>query len=198
MKTKHRGIAMITVLGIVVFLTIIVAFAITISGRDQRETGKLIHNLNIQQMTEATLQRARGYFAVRKDRWNPVLAYFVSNPVILQPPSAIPAAIAKLTSDGFGDLINPNTPQGYTCYMYARDNIDEFPPLNNNPSVDNDGMIYIGAVCVQTGSGGSAQSSPLIAELTAPLLDSSSSGYKSQASGGTEGINNISQVSGYR
>lgn len=206
---RMSGMAMVVVLGIVVVLSMVVAFAITMSGRERSATGKFVHNLNIQELTESTLQRARGYFAINYGpngtTWNTYLAYFVDHPVILAPtPGAAPtlakvnASILTLTTD-HPELLNPNVPSGFACWMYLRDNPDEFPPLPNNPRQDNDLLVYVGAVCVQTQvSTGSNQQSPLIAELTAPLLYNPTAQYSNQGSGGTQGLNNASQVAAPR
>ena len=196
MRQKARGMAMLTVLGIVVLLTVIVTFALTISGRERREAGKLIHNLTIQQMTEGTLQRARGFFAQNYSAWGTYLTYFVVTPLLLQPASQIPLTLNTLTTD-HPELINPNTPSGFSCYMYLRDNVDEFTTVND-PKVDSDQLVFVGAVCVQTVTNLSDQSTPLIAELTAPIVYTSPVQYGNQSSGGTLGANNSSVVAGYR
>lgn len=210
MKSRRMsGMAMVIVLGVVVLLSLVVAFAITMSGKERSDTGKLVHNMTLQELTESTLQRARGFFAVNYGlygaTWNLYLAYFVDNPVILTPAGGtaptfaqVKTSLAKITSDGHPELLNPNVPGGYSCYMYLRDNADEFPPLANNPRQDNDLLVYVGAVCVQTAQSG-AQVTPLVAELTAPLLyNPIAAQYSNQASGGTQGLNNASQVPGFR
>lgn len=211
MKSRRMsGMAMMVVLGIVIVLSVVVAFAITLSGRERIETGKLVHNLSIQGMTESTLQRARGFFALNYgpngSTWNTYLAYFVDNPVILTPVGQSQPTFAQVNTSlatlntNHPELINPNTPNGYTCYMYLRDNADEFPPLVNNPRQDNDLMVYVGAVCIETQQrAGSFSTTPLVAELTAPLLYNPTAGqYSNQASGGTQGLNNSSIAQGYR
>jgi len=207
---RMSGMAMMVVLGIVVVLSMVVAFAITMSGRERGETGKLVHNLTIQGLTESTLQRARGFFALNYgpngNTWNMYLAYFVDHPVILAPPGSTAPTVAQVnTSVGqlttaHPELMNPNVPSGFSCWMYLRDNADEFPPLANNPRQDNDLLVYVGAVCAQTQTTtGSQQASPLIAELTAPLLfNPTAAQYSNQASGGTQGLNNASQVAAPR
>lgn len=209
-QRRMSGMAMVVVLGVVVVLSVVVAFAIIVSGRERSETGKMLHNLTIQEMTESTLQRARGFFAVNYGpngtTWNTYLAYFVDHPVILTPSGSsfptltkVNASITQLTTD-HPEMINPNTPAGFTCYMYLRDNADEFPPLSNNPRQDNDLLVYVGAVCVQTQlATGSSQASPLVAELTAPLLyNPIAAQYSNQASGGTQGLNNSSLIAAPR
>lgn len=207
MKTRRMsGMAMVIVLGVVVMLSLVVAFAITLSGRERRETGKLIHNATIQELTESTLQRARGFFAQNYgpngNTWNSYLAYFVDNPVILTPPAGVTALTQITTAIGalntaHPELINPNVPAGYSCYMYLRDDMDEFG-IPNDPRRDNNHLVYVGAVCAQTGASGSQQAAPLVAELTAPLLYNPVLQYANQASGGTQGLNNSSTVPGYR
>jgi len=87
----------------------------------------------------------------------------------------------------------------FDCFMYAQDNVDEFAPVTNNPSVDNDLLIYVGAVCAQRNQGGSTLQNQVIAELTAPLLYSPTANiYTAQASGGSQGNNNDSVMNSYR
>jgi hypothetical protein len=82
--------------------------------------------------------------------------------------------------------------------MYSQDNVDEYG-VTNNPSIDNDLLIYVGAVCAQHNQGGSNQSEQLIAELSAPLLYSPTANiYQAQASGGSQGNNNDSTMNAYR
>jgi hypothetical protein len=200
--------AMVVVLSMVVVLGAIVAFAITMSGSESRNTGKLVHNMSMQSLTEATLQYGRNYFATNYgangSRWNLFLAYFVDTPLLLDTQANLTATLNHLQNDTLSDgtpvkvLINTNTPSGTTCYVHVRDNVDELPPLTNNPRQDNDLLIYLGAVCVQQG-GGNTQSQPLVAELVAPLLfNASSAMYLNQASGGTQGVNNASVTTSYR
>jgi len=217
------GMAMVVVLGIVIVLSVVVAFAITLSDRERRETGKLVHNITIQDMTESTLQRARGFFAVAylpnafNCTWNCYLAYFVNNPVILTPSGGSAPTLGQVNTSlpplntahpelvrcgpgGSCTNVEPKMLPGYTCYMYLRDNADEIPPLANNPSQDNDLLAYVGAVCIETQQrAGSLSTTPLIAELTAPLLyNPTAAQYSNQASGGTQGLNNMSLTPGYR
>lgn len=198
---------MVVVLSMVVVLGAIVAFAIIVSGQESRNTGRLVHNMTLQEETEATLQYGRNFFAnnygPNGTKWNMYLSYFVDNPVILSPASAITASLNTLQAATFSDgskgiaLINPNIPSGTTCFIYCHDNVDELPPkAKNNPRVDNDGLIYVGAVCVQQVQG-SGQSNPLVAELVGPLFYTAAQ-YSSQGGGGPQGLNNASQVPGFR
>ena len=87
----------------------------------------------------------------------------------------------------------------FDCFMYAQDNVDEFAPVANNPNHDNDLLIYVGAVCAQKNQGGSTEQSQLVAELTSPLLYSPTGNIiQSQASGGSQGNNNDSQMNAFR
>lgn len=216
-QRSQRGMAMVVVLSMVVVLGAIVAFAIIVSGQEARNTGRLVHNMTLQEQTEATLQFGRNYFAnnygVNGATWNMYLAYFVANPVILTatPPTTtsaqIASALAKLrtavltlpdgTTISGAVLINPNTSAGTTCYIYCHDNVDELPPKANDPTKDNDLLIYVGAVCVQQIQGGNTGSEPLVAEIVAPLLFNPSQ-YANQAAGGTQGLNNASILPGFR
>jgi len=126
---KHRGIALVIVLSMVVLVAFAVAFAITVASKDVRDSAKQIHNLTIQNVTEGAMQEARAFFSKNMLQWNTYLA--VTNP----PDTALHA-----------DLY-PTVPAGFSCYIYARDDADELPPAVNNPLRDNNHTIYIGAVC---------------------------------------------------
>ncbi len=209
MKSPHRqrGMAMVVVLSMVVVLGGIVAFAIIVSGQEARNTGRLVHNMTLQEQTEATLQFGRNFFAsnygFNGDKWNMYLNYFVDNPVVLTPASQVAISLAKLKTDTFADgtkgaiLINPNVPIGTSCFIYCHDNVDELPPQMNNARKDNDLLIYVGAICVQQSQGGNTQANPLVAELVAPLVFNPAQ-YGTQATGGTQGLNNLSNVPGFR
>jgi|GEM_PF-1652126 len=213
-RRQPRGVAILAVLAVVVLLTAVVVYAITLSQTERRQAGKEIHNVNMQQMTEATLQTARNFFAARykplpplsaTPNWNTYLAYFVANPVVLNPASVVQANIAKLKTD-HPELFTcvssgpcSGASGGYDCFMYAQDNVDEFSPAPNNPSQDNDLFIYVGAVCAAQTLGGNTERAPLITELTAPLLyNPTSNVYTSQSSGGVQGLNNVSTGTRFR
>jgi hypothetical protein len=166
--------ALIVVLGAVVLLTALVAFAITVSNRDGGQVGKRIHNVNIQNVTEGALQYARALFSSNYNNWGTYLA--LSYPLG-------PIGLSATTLKGTNPELFPTVPTGYTCYVYARDDADETPPLAPNPGRDNNHLIYIGANC--------AGPNNTAAELTAALLfDPSRNPYTAQGSGGTRGINN--------
>src|SRR5471030_2240442 len=60
---KHRGIALVIVLSMVVLVAFAVAFAITVASKDVRDSAKQIHNLTIQNVTEGAMQEARAFFS---------------------------------------------------------------------------------------------------------------------------------------
>ena len=209
MKQRPRGMAMVVVLSMVVVLGAIVAFAIILSGSERRNTGKLVHNMTLQAATEATLQYGRNFYANNYGsagtKWNMYLTYFVDTPLLFDTPANIAITIAHLQGDTFSDaspvnvVINPNTPSGTTCYTYIHDNVDELPPLVNNPRRDNDLLVFVGAFCIQVGGGNTQKNNPLTAELVAPLLfNANSAMYLNQASGGTQGLNNSTVVPTFR
>jgi Tfp pilus assembly protein PilX len=92
--------AMVVVLSMVVVLGAIVAFAITMSGSESRNTGKLVHNMSLQSLTEATLQYGRNYFATNYgfngSKWNLFLAYFVDTPLLLDTQANLNATLNHL------------------------------------------------------------------------------------------------------
>jgi len=45
------------------------------SKNDRSRTGKLVHNLTVQELAESTLQFGRGYYAQNYAAWNTHLAY---------------------------------------------------------------------------------------------------------------------------
>lgn len=173
-RRAHRGMALIVVLGAVVLLTALVAFAITVSNRDGGQAGKRIHNLTTQNVAEGALQYARAFFSANYTNWSTYLA-------ISYPLGAVGGAATTLKGN-YPELF-PVVPSGYTCFVYARDDADEIPPALPDPTRDNNHLIYIGANC--------AGPNNTTAELTAALIwDASRTSYSAQGSGGTHGINN--------
>jgi len=179
---------LVIVLGIVVLLGAMVVTAMSWSQADRVRTGKLVHNQSVQQLAETTLQFGRGYFAANYTpaKWNSYLAYFVSARTVAQVKNDHPELIPALPA---------NT--GYDCFTYAKDDVDELPPAVNDPTVDNNMRIFVGAYCLE-------QSPPpgraaLDAELVAPLeYNPVSTASQSQYAGGSQGLSNFSTVAGYR
>lgn len=142
--------AMLAVLAVVVLITLLVAFAITMSGQERTEAARSIHATKLDDATESSLQYARGFFAqLPYAKWNTYLA-------VSYPPS-------KATNPE----LFPALPAGsiYSCYIYARDDEDEFPPAAPNPKVDNNLRIFVGAVCTEPAANGGVTT----AELSSPL-----------------------------
>jgi hypothetical protein len=177
---RPRGLALVVVLSMVVLLTVLVSFAITISNADRTLAARQIYNSAGNEVLESALQYARGMFATNylsSNQWSTYLGIDYSG---------IPATVPT----GHPELSVPNLPSGYTCVVYAKDDIDE-PVGHNNPSYDNNLRIFVGAVC-QTPQGA-------LSELSAPLeYNPTATTYSSQGSGGTQGINNYVRQQGYR
>jgi len=196
-----RGMALLPIILLVAALTVVAAFAIKVSGTERVEAGKAVHNTSMQTMADTTLQLARNFFANHYPQWDTYLAYFNANPVQLQSRAAMTTYVTKLRGDHpelFAQL-PAYLASSFDCFMYAQDNVDEFAPVANNPNHDNDLLIYVGAVCAQKNQGGSTEQNQLIAELTAPLLYSPTANIiQSQASGGSQGNNNDSQMNAFR
>jgi hypothetical protein len=193
--------ALLPIILLIAALSIVAAFAVKVSGTERAEAGKSVHNVSMQTMADTTLQLGRNFFAARYQQWGTYLDYFVKNPVQLASRSDMATYVAKLRTDHPELFVQLPSylADNYDCFMYAQDNVDEFAPLVNNPSADNDLLIYVGAVCAQRSQGGSTQSDQLIAELTAPLLYSPTANiYQAQASGGSQGNNNDSIMNTYR
>jgi hypothetical protein len=169
---RPRGFALVAVLSVVILLTVIVVFAIQLSGQERRQVGKDIHNQTLQNVTEGALQYAKSFFALKYPAggWDTYLALFVdqtaAGKIVINPPSAIPATITFLTTQDPGLI--PPVPAGFNCFVYARDDVDEEDPAPNDMRHDNNQLIYVGAVCSQDTSG-SGQGQPLVAELVAPV-----------------------------
>lgn len=182
--TTPRGLALIPVVGLVLVLTVIVAFTITISGQERQHAGKQVHNQTLQNAAESALQYGKAYltskvaFAVHADGgitesgWNDYLAFFVDNPALLDKQANIDATIAKIAA--FDPKLIFTAPSGQTCFVYARDDMDEFPPAVNDPRRDNNQFIYVGAVCTVSTQG---QNQPLVVELSAPLVYAAAGKY---------------------
>lgn len=142
-QTKHRGIALVVVLSMIVLIALVVAFAINVGGKDTRDGAKQIHNLTVQNVTEGAMQQGRVLFSKNQLLWDTYLA-------ITYPLTVTPAAIATFAAAN--PTLAPAVPAGYSCYVYARDDADELPPAVNNPRHDNNHVIYIGAVCSGPGN----------------------------------------------
>jgi hypothetical protein len=184
MSTRpERGFAMVMALGVIVLLLSVLAYAIAYSQQDRVHTGKSVHNATVQGLTESTLQFGRSFYTLNYPFWPTYLSYFLT-----------PRTAAQVKTD-HPELVPPlPAGVGFDCYVYARDDVDELPPAANNPAVDNNLQIFIGAVCVQSGA-----ANPLQSELIAALeLDPSSALCQTQFGGGTQGLNNCSTAAGYR
>jgi hypothetical protein len=196
-----RGMALLPIILLVAALTAVAAFAVKVSGYERMEAGKSVHNVSMQTMADTTLQLGRNFFAARYQQWGTYLTYFVNNPVQLANRANMAAYITKLRNDRPELFVQlpAYLAANFDCFMYAQDNVDEFAPVVNDPKVDNDLLIYVGAVCAQRNQGGSTESNQIIAELTAPLLYSPTANViQSQASGGSQGNNNGSLMNTFR
>jgi hypothetical protein len=181
---RQRGFAMIVVLLIIALLTSVLGGAIYFSRQDRVHASKSVHNLTVQQVTESALQFGRSYFAQNYAGWNTYLSYFLTARTVAQVKAAHPELVPSLAAG-----------TNYDCYVYARDDVDELPPAANNPAVDNNLRIFVGAIC--TSKAGTPN--PVTAELFAPLeYNPASQSCQSQFSGGTQGVNNCSTVAAYR
>ena len=133
--------------------------------------GKDIHNQTLQNVTEGALQYAKSYFALKYPGggWDTYLSFFVdqtaANKIVINPASAIPNTITTVIQPFDAGLIPP-VPAGFSCFIYARDDVDEEDPAPNDMRHDNNQLIYVGAVCSQSVD---PQGQPLVAELVAPV-----------------------------
>jgi hypothetical protein len=186
MKTA-RGIALIPVLALVLVLSIIVTLTIVITGQERGMAGKQVHNQTLLNATESALQYGRAYMAskapwqvnafdggVAEVGWNNYLYYFVNNPAQLDTAAHIASTITAIQN--FDPKLVYTGAAGYSCFIYARDDMDEFSPAANDPTRDNNGLIYVGAVCTLS-TGASNQGSPLVAELSSPLIYAAAGKY---------------------
>jgi hypothetical protein len=183
---RERGMTMIVVLSVVIVLTVMVSWALTISGQDRSYAGKQVKNQGRQNVNESALQYARAFFATNYLAWNTTVS---SSPgyLALDYSSVADGGVAPTNHP---ELQVPNLPTGYTCAVYARDDVDELI-TTNDPTHDNNLRIFVGAVC--TGPNGK------VSELSAPLeYNPPGTTYTGQSSGGTQGLNNYSRLQGYR
>jgi hypothetical protein len=177
---------LVIVLGVMVLLSALVVSAMAWSKGDRTRTAKLVHNLGNQQLAESTLQFGRGYYAQNYAKWNTYLDYFASARTVAQVKADHPEVMAPIPADS-----------GYDCFSYAKDDVDELPPAANNPKVDNNLRIFVGAYCLERAP--PPERAALQVELMAPLeYNPASRSCQSQFSGGTQGVNNCSTVAGYR
>ncbi|HEX4383577.1 MAG TPA: hypothetical protein VH083_11525 [Myxococcales bacterium] len=147
---KHRGIALIVVLSMVVLIALAVAFAINVAGKDTRDNAKQIHNLTLQNVTEGALQQARAVFSAQMLNWDKYLGATINGVTIVYP--VTPTDSTAVTLKSTNPELFPAVPSGFACFIYAKDDADEIPPATNNPTHDNNHTIYIGAVCSGPGS----------------------------------------------
>jgi hypothetical protein len=199
-RRAARGMALLPIILLVAALSVVAAFAVKVSGTERAEAGRSVHNVSMQTMADTTLQLGKNFFAAQYPRWGTYLSYFVDHPVQLASRTNMSAYVKQLRIDHPELFVTlPNyAAANFDCFMYAQDNVDEFTSGKNDPRVDNDLLIYVGAVCAQKTQGGSTQNDQIIAELTAPLLFAPPNNIGSQASGGSQGNNNDSQTITFR
>ncbi|MFL5393788.1 MAG: hypothetical protein ACJ79G_13195 [Myxococcales bacterium] len=199
-RRPARGMALLPIILLVAFLSAVAAFAMKVSGTERAQAGKSVHNVSMQTMADTTLQLGRNFFAAQYQQWGTYLSYFVDHPVQLASRADMSTYVTKLRGDHPELFVKlPDyLADTFDCFMYAQDNVDEFAPATNKPRIDNDLLIYVGAVCAQKTQGGSTQTNQIIAELTAPLLYAPPNTIGSQASGGSQGNNNDSQMNTFR
>ena len=176
---RARGVALVLVLTLVALLTVLVAFALTVSDQDRGEAGKQVKNTVMVEVTESAVQYAKVFFYQRYNYWNTYLALDYTGL-----PTTLPV--------GYEDLLVPNLPTGYRCAIFARDDADELTTAPN-PNRDNNNRIYVGAVC----KGPSGK----LSELLAPLDCTGGCGggsYTSQSASGNVGNNNVGRILGAR
>lgn len=174
-----RGMALVVVLVMVAVITSMVAFAITVSGRDNTQAGKRVHNLSVQNVAEGALQYARAFFTTNYLYWNKGSG---KGYLGLTYPTSLSGSAAATFQTNNPELF-PTVPAGYLCMVYARDDADELPPALPDPTHDNNQLIYVGAFCTGPGN--------IVAEVSAALIwDASRVTYGAQSSGGAHGINN--------
>lgn len=174
-----RGFALFAVLGVVLLLSVIVAFTIQITAQERTQSGRQVLNQTLQNVTESALEYGKALMVSRypittdpsppvgaHTGWDKYLGWFIDNPADLSSNAAIATYLSKVSA--FDPSLIAPSPPGYSCFIYARDDIDEFPAVtNNNPRFDNNQLIYVGAVCsiADTSTG-----APRIAELSATAM----------------------------
>jgi hypothetical protein len=154
-RAFERGSAMITVLMLSSILLMLVLGLLYYASSVRKRSIGAARTLTEQACTATGLQLARGFFGQQYSRWNLFLtnATSVYNPIGWTPASGFPVA----KSDPKSITLQQNNPQLFAdldgdgrpdVYIYCRDNEDERPPASNNPTVDVDQAIIVGAVCI--------------------------------------------------
>ncbi len=161
---RPGGFAIVAVLGVVLLLTLIVAFTLNITGAERAQAGKGVHNQTIMNATESALQYGKSYLLSKYPGkgWDTYLNWFVDHPAALGTSSDIASTLSAVQTLDANLLY---TSGQYNCFIYARDDIDELNGVANDPRKDNNQLIFVGAVCTQTARFGR----PLVAELSAPV-----------------------------
>ncbi len=166
---SQRGFALLITLGLVVLLTVIVTFALVIAGQEQRQSGKQVHNATMVNAAESALQFGASYLQTKypANGWDAYLGYFVDHPPVLDTSAHIAATMAAVAA--FDPNLIVTNASGYSCFIYARDDMDEYGSGTNNPRHDNNQLIFVGAVCTSS-TPASNQNKPILAELQTPLI----------------------------
>ncbi|CAM3904280.1 hypothetical protein G4177_05515 [Corallococcus sp. ZKHCc1 1396] len=152
-----RGATLLLVVLLVTVLLGLVAGVMAYASSERTRAVSYSRAGQRQSCAESGLQLARGYFGRNYAQWNtflaapsaydPVASSTNTAPAMPRDPTAAtgrnaikavnPALFADLDGDGKDDV-----------YIYIRDNEDEFKPLDNDWTRDNDQQVVVGALCI--------------------------------------------------
>jgi hypothetical protein len=178
LRKAERGSALITTMVMMgVILGVVTALMAFANAERLRAITVARKNLRIS-CAESGLQFAKAYFGRRFQNWGT----YLSNPSTYDPiPSLHNGWPADYTNpvfqDANADLFADLDGDGERdVYIYARDNQDEFPPLDwslpTNWDRDNDQNIIVGAICISKTLGPRPVEDPMLMPnpLTAEAL----------------------------
>lgn len=166
-KRLDRGSALLTVLILMAILTAMVSSLLLYANHQRLRAVGMARTQNRQSCAEAGLQYARAYFGRNNyctstgticSNWETFLKTpSIYNPVpaswrVANEAATLQTAIKTTLFQGlhpelFTDLDNDGKND---VYIYVRDNDDELLPAVNNPKLDNDQNVIVGAVCVSS------------------------------------------------
>jgi hypothetical protein len=200
MKRQERGSALLTTIIFVTIILLVTSAILFYASYSHRRATFVSRASTELSCAESGLQIARAYFAdpVQQPQWNT----YLSDPSDYNPVPATWNTTPSITSDGgywtpwnnhrelFYDLDGDGKED---VYIYIRDNADETAggvDGGQNPKVDIDSAVYVGAVCISqtmaprrlVDGQSMGLAGPLIAEALL-ALQKSKCGYGSQHGG---------------
>jgi hypothetical protein len=211
---SRRGSAMLTTAVLMTILLVFVVGLMSYANTERLHAIAASRTLTRQACVDSGLQMARAFYGRNFANWSQYLNNAsVYNPVPITNPTAgplpadptTPAGLAAIKAAAPATLVDLDGDGHPDVYLYVRDNADEFIPTPNNPYVDADKNVIVGAMCIsqtlvprrddgtydQVMNGGSLHASPLAAEALLSY-NGSQQQYTGQNAGGngTGNLNN--------